>query len=209
MRYITNSKGYLQEVSFGADVTCGGQNCTEYTGAVPDGYKTIEDWFLQEHESLYRWKIVSGNLVMDGSTLAPAEYTAVDHIVEQGEKDGWTYRIWASGVQECWLSSERSGMDFSKSNLHSGFYYLSIAFYFPFGFSTPPVVVADGGSQDFLNFLRVSHVYNNSVNLWVYSLENIDTDTTVKYHIYAKGKAITETSAVLGTNVLGRMKLGG
>ena len=25
-----------------------------------------------------------------------------DYIVEQGEKDGWTYRKWNSGVMECW-----------------------------------------------------------------------------------------------------------
>ena len=188
MRYITNSDGYLQEVSFGAEIACSGMTCTEYTGAVPDGFRSMEDWFLQECESLYRWKIVSGNLVMDSGATAPAENQAANFPIEEGEKNGWTYRIWANGEKECWLSGEKSGLDFSQANLHSGFYYHSMGLSFPLEFSTPPVVVTDGGSQDFLNFLRVSHVSNNSVNLWVYSLENIDTDTTVYYHVYAKGK---------------------
>lgn len=188
MRYIVDADGYLLSVSFGAQIKCGGVSCTEYTGAVPEGYDSLVDWYTQECEKLYRWMIVSGNLTLDSAAEAPADEAAtVDRVIEQGEKDGWTYRIWASGIKECWISGEQANVDFSQASLHSGFYYQSIAVYFPFAFSAPPVVVADGGSQDFLNFLRASHVYETSVNLWVYSLENIDTDTTVYYHVYAKG----------------------
>ncbi len=77
MRYIANSDGYLQQVSFGADITCGGTDCAEYTGAVPADYKSLEDWYHQEGEKLYRWKIVDGQLTLDSSATAPGESAAV------------------------------------------------------------------------------------------------------------------------------------
>lgn len=73
MRYIADSDGYLQEVSFGAEITCGGQSCTEYTGSVPEGHATLEAWYIAVCETLYRWKIVSGNLVEDTSVAEPVE----------------------------------------------------------------------------------------------------------------------------------------
>lgn len=208
MRYIVDSDGYLLSVSFGAQIECGGVNCTEYTGAVPDGYDSLEDWYTQECEKLYRWMIVSGNLTLDSSAIVAEERPIVDRVVERGEKDGWTYRIWASGDQECWFSGKTESLDTSSFRVHSGFYYTSIGLTFPLAFASPPAVVVDGGSQDILNFLRISHVYKKTANIWVYGLENLDTDTVIYYHAYAKGKAITRTTAVLGSNVLGLMRLG-
>ena len=31
-----------------------------------------------------------------------------DSIIEQGQKDGWNYRIWASGKKECWRNQSVS-----------------------------------------------------------------------------------------------------
>lgn len=73
MRYIADSSGYVKEVSFGADIVCGGQECTEYAGAVPSGYASLEAWYIAEVEKLYRWKIVSGNLTLDSAAVAPVE----------------------------------------------------------------------------------------------------------------------------------------
>lgn len=73
MKYITNSSGYLQEVSFGAEISCNGQSCTEYTGTVPAGYASLEAWYIAACDTLYRWKIVSGNLVEDTSVAEPVE----------------------------------------------------------------------------------------------------------------------------------------
>lgn len=72
MRYIADSSGYLKEVAFGCQLTCSGNTCTEYTGSVPSGYTSLEDWYVKESEKLYRWKIVSGNLTLDSSATAPA-----------------------------------------------------------------------------------------------------------------------------------------
>lgn len=75
MRYIANANGYLQEVSFGADIACEGNTCTEYTGAVPTGYDSLEAWYLAESDKLYRWQIIDGALTLDSSAVAPAEET--------------------------------------------------------------------------------------------------------------------------------------
>ena len=74
MRYITDSNGYLKDVSFGAAISCGEDNCVEYTGAVPSGYASLDDWFSKECEKLYSWKIVDGNLEYDSSAVEPDEY---------------------------------------------------------------------------------------------------------------------------------------
>lgn len=71
MRYIVNAAGYVKNVSFGAFITCGGVNCNEYTGALPEGYDSLEEWFLKECETLYRWKIVNGNLTLDDEAEPP------------------------------------------------------------------------------------------------------------------------------------------
>lgn len=73
MRYIADSNGYLLYVSFGADIKCNGNECTEYTGTVPDGYESLDEWYSEESEKIYRWKIVSGNLTIDTSATAPTD----------------------------------------------------------------------------------------------------------------------------------------
>ena len=73
MRYIADSAGYVKEVSFGAVITCGGSECVEYTGVVPEGYTSPEDWFNACGGELWRWMIVDGNLTLDPSAEAPAD----------------------------------------------------------------------------------------------------------------------------------------
>ena len=71
MRYIVNAAGYVKSVSFGATITCGGVNCAEYTGVIPEDYDSLEAWYLAECENLYRWKIVNGNLTLDDEAEPP------------------------------------------------------------------------------------------------------------------------------------------
>ena len=75
MRYIADSAGYVKEVSFGAVITCGDSECVEYTGAVPEGYTSLEDWFNACGGELWQWMIVDGNLTLDPSAEAPVEPT--------------------------------------------------------------------------------------------------------------------------------------
>lgn len=73
MRYIVNSNNYVVAVSFGSEVAYNSSECTEYTGRVPSGYGTLEEWHAAEGEKLWRWKVVSGNLTLDSSAKAPEE----------------------------------------------------------------------------------------------------------------------------------------
>ncbi len=84
MRYITNADGYVVTVSFGGDIECDWGVCTEYTGAVPTGYTSLEAWYAGETEKLYRWKVVNGQLTMDSSATAPENKTIFDLIYPVG-----------------------------------------------------------------------------------------------------------------------------
>lgn len=84
MRYITDLDGCVRQLSFGADIECDGQTCTEYTGKVPEGYASLEDWYFKEAEKLYRWKIVEGDLVLDSSAV---ETNPVAGKLTQAQKD--------------------------------------------------------------------------------------------------------------------------
>ena len=72
-RYIADSNGYIKEISFGALIECGSDKCVEYTGEVPDGYDSLDAWFMAECERLHKWKIVSGNLTFDSTVTDPEE----------------------------------------------------------------------------------------------------------------------------------------
>lgn len=73
MRYIVNAQNYVVAVSFGSEVVYNDCACTEYTGKVPSGYSTLEDWHESEGDKLWRWKIVSGSLTLDSTATAPEE----------------------------------------------------------------------------------------------------------------------------------------
>lgn len=73
MRIITDSDGRVLDVSFGALISCGGQDGQEYTGSVPADYTSLEDWYLQEADKLYRWTVVDGELTLDSSAVAPTD----------------------------------------------------------------------------------------------------------------------------------------
>lgn len=67
LRYILDKDGYVYHASLGGLIICDLGECTEYTGEVPNGYETIEDWYAGEIERLNAWKIVENNLVFDSN----------------------------------------------------------------------------------------------------------------------------------------------
>lgn len=60
MRYKLDASGYVCAVSFG----CYLDDCTEYTGAIPTGYKTLDDWASNACIQAY-YIDPNGNLVID------------------------------------------------------------------------------------------------------------------------------------------------
>lgn len=65
LRYILDKNGYVCHASIGGLIVCDLGECTEYTGEIPNGYSTIEEWYDGEFEKLNAWKIVDNNLVFD------------------------------------------------------------------------------------------------------------------------------------------------
>ncbi len=59
MRYEIDEKNYITAVYF----NCNSGTCNEYTGNVPDGYTSLEDW--ASNANILAYKVVDGNLVYD------------------------------------------------------------------------------------------------------------------------------------------------
>lgn len=77
MRYIIDANNYIKAISFGCQIECQDDVCTEYTGSVPKGYTSLVDWYAQEEQKLYRWKIINGNLSLNSGATPPKEGTGV------------------------------------------------------------------------------------------------------------------------------------
>ena len=89
MRYIADSNGYLKEVIFGGQVSCGGRDCVSYTGPVPDGYDSLAEWYQAEECYLYMWRVVDDVLVKD-STASGTAGDASDGAIQSMECGTWT-----------------------------------------------------------------------------------------------------------------------
>jgi hypothetical protein len=107
----------------------------------------------------------------------------VDYIVEQGEIDGWFYRKWNGGFAECWKIYYGYGINSAKNN-YSGFYYSeTITVQFPFTFTNLPTVTVDGGSVNYINFVRVFGKYSDKASFSVVSMidaGNVDVTVDIK-----------------------------
>lgn len=108
------------------------------------------------------------------------EDVEVDHIVEQGEIDGWFYRKWNGGFAECWKVYYGTGIN-SAVNNYSGFYYSeTITVPFPFIFTNLPTITVDGGSSNYMNFVRVFGKYSDKASFVVVGMVNAgNVDVTV------------------------------
>lgn len=65
MRYILDSEGYVEAVTFSGFITCNNNSCTEYTGSIPSGYTSLEEW--NDNANIRAYKIENGNLVYDSN----------------------------------------------------------------------------------------------------------------------------------------------
>ena len=73
MRYILDDNGYIDSISC-TPFECKDKGCTEYTGTIPEGYSSLEEWATTANIRAY--KIVNGNLTFDGArdTALQAEW---------------------------------------------------------------------------------------------------------------------------------------
>lgn len=139
MQYIADADGYLLHVSFGGSIECG-DTCTEYTGQIPSGYTSMEDWYLDNADELYKWAVLSdgSGLIKDSSVPDRAPGGEVDYIVEEGTANNWNYRKWNSGWAECWRTLSISNY---ACNTAVGSWYrtsLLTSAAYPFTFTATP-----------------------------------------------------------------------
>lgn len=74
MRYILDDLGYIEEVSFNALIECNNKTCTEYTGSIPSGYNSLDEWL--SNSNIRAFFIEDGNLVYDADrdAILQAQY---------------------------------------------------------------------------------------------------------------------------------------
>lgn len=82
MRYILDDLGYIEEVSFGAEIICNDKNCTEYIGDIPDGYENLLEWSVNANIRAY--KIVDDNLVFDENRNAELQTLYKQEEIDNG-----------------------------------------------------------------------------------------------------------------------------
>lgn len=71
--------------------------------------------YSEERTFYSDWKAIFDKEVFIGGTQVS------DHVVEQGTKDGWTYRKWQSGIAECWYRKEHTvAITAPWGNLYAG-----------------------------------------------------------------------------------------
>ena len=91
MRYILDSEGYIHSASC-SHIECDTTG-TEYTGAVPEGYDSLEIWATTANIRAY--KIVDGQLVYDANRAAAleAEWNQCESLLDAlFYKSGDTYK---------------------------------------------------------------------------------------------------------------------
>ena len=113
--------------------------------------------------------------------------TQTDFVVEQGEKNGWTYRKWNSGFAECWYSAVVEGMNVGAKN-YEGFYYSETKqVSFPFTFTSVAYINASGGSTAHVNIVRPFNNTTTNIGYIVVGHAAV-ADATVRVNLEAKGK---------------------
>lgn len=77
MRYTIDWNGYVTAVAFG----CYLENCIEYTGEVPAGYSTLDDWATNARINAY-YLNSEGNLIIDHERQAELKRKAAQQAVD-------------------------------------------------------------------------------------------------------------------------------
>lgn len=118
-----------------------------------------------------------------------------DTVIERGEKDGWTYRKWDSGVAECWKICEFS----TTINTAFGSLYCGNAaprYTYPFAFVEKPVenvTLQSGSTQAILYVESGGHGVNG-------------TNASARYNVFRPGAMADSQTFYLSFHVIGKWK---
>lgn len=118
-----------------------------------------------------------------------------DTVIEQGEKDGWTYRKWDSGVAECWKISEFSTtINTAFGSLYCGNAFARVSY--PFTFKEKPVenVTLQSSSTQAILYCEASGYGVNG------------TSASARYNVFKPSAVTTEQTFYLSFHVIGKWK---
>lgn len=129
----------------------------------------------------------TGDVTIDGKR--------VDVVVEEGEKDFWTYRKWSSGLLECWGITNAVTLSFDGT-VGLGCWYGTTAPEFNFPTKTDggsmfvdiPAVQQTCKSGGAIIVSAISHVDSEMVKLTYGRFYGGNDDREVHFHFYARGK---------------------
>jgi hypothetical protein len=101
MKYILDDLGFIEAVSY-HPIECDNKTWLEYTGAIPEGYESLDDWILNANIRAY--KIVENNLTYDAARDAALEAeweetTFSPALIQKNSNDKKMYATNANG--EC------------------------------------------------------------------------------------------------------------
>ncbi len=118
-----------------------------------------------------------------------------DFVVGQGTSNGWTYRLWSSGMAECWRRLQLSGVNVSNAwgNLYTSGSLSSTNLSYPFTFTETPI-------------LSVSLMPFGAGGLIMATGNGYGSATQTGPFEIARGTAITNTQYLLSYYATGRWK---
>lgn len=118
-----------------------------------------------------------------------------DTVIEQGEKDGWTYRKWDSGVAECWkICAFSTTINTTFGSLYCG--NAAPRYTYPFAFVGKPVenVTLQSGSTQAILYAESG---GNGVN---------GTNASARYNVFRPGAMTESQTFYLSFHVIGKWK---
>lgn len=124
--------------------------------------------------------------------IAQAETKYIDYVAQNGNDGDWSWRIWASGLKECWCVEEVSiasgGMTAWGSVYTKGFTKS-----YPSGFfSAPPILSAtpSGGTTGcWIGMAQPSQNTASAAAFTVFRAANTSSDVIVRVALYAREEA--------------------
>lgn len=118
-----------------------------------------------------------------------------DCVVEKGEKDGWTYRKWDSGVAECWkIHTFSTTINTAFGSLYCG--NATERINYPFTFATKPlemVTLQSSSTQAFLYAEASGYGVNGA-------------SSTARYNVFRPGAMSSSQTFYLSFHIIGKWK---
>lgn len=111
-----------------------------------------------------------------------------DYIIEQGTSGIWTYRKWASGLAECWGTTDAINVSASATIVQD------ISLPITFSESNYYIQMSESGNHraTYLNFHEYIHIeaYSYTTTGFVFRLYNSTTNAVngIAYHFYIMGR---------------------